>query len=90
MSIKVWPKSERPREKLLQYGAENLSDAELIAVLLGKGVKGKEKNKAKKNAIFNSVKKASCNAVYINPWPLSLSINLTRGFAKNAKRMSAK
>lgn len=41
MSIKVWPKSERPREKLLQYGAENLSDAELIAVLLGKGVKGK-------------------------------------------------
>lgn len=41
MSIKVWPKSERPREKLLQHGAESLSDAELIAVMLGKGVKGK-------------------------------------------------
>ena len=41
MSIKVWPKNERPREKLLQHGAESLSDAELIAVLLGKGVKGK-------------------------------------------------
>ncbi len=41
MSIKVWPKSERPREKLLQNGAESLSDAELIAVLLGKGIKGK-------------------------------------------------
>jgi len=41
MSIKVWPKSERPREKLLQHGAESLSDAELIAVMLGKGVRGK-------------------------------------------------
>ena len=41
MSIKIWPISERPREKLLQHGAESLSDAELIAVLLGKGVKGK-------------------------------------------------
>ena len=29
------------QEKLLQHGAESLSDAELIAVLLGKGVKGK-------------------------------------------------
>ncbi|MEM7419413.1 MAG: DNA repair protein RadC [Pseudomonadota bacterium] len=41
MSIKVWPKSERPREKLLEQGVHSLSDAELIAVLLGKGIKGK-------------------------------------------------
>ncbi|GEA09094.1 UPF0758 protein [Alteromonas sp. KUL42] len=41
MSIRIWPKSEQPREKLLQHGVEHLSDAELIAVLLGKGIKGK-------------------------------------------------
>jgi DNA repair protein RadC len=35
MSIKDWPESERPREKLLQAGAQRLSDAELLAVLLG-------------------------------------------------------
>jgi len=40
MSIKQWPKQERPREKLLQYGAENLSDAELLAIFLRTGVKG--------------------------------------------------
>ena len=41
MSIKVWPRKERPREKLLEQGAHHLSDAQLLAVLLGKGVKGK-------------------------------------------------
>lgn len=41
MSMKVWPVNERPREKLLYYGVEHLSDAELIAVVLGGGVPGK-------------------------------------------------
>jgi DNA repair protein RadC len=35
MSIKDWPLNERPREKLLANGAHSLSDAELLAVLLG-------------------------------------------------------
>jgi len=35
MSIKDWPASERPREKLLANGAHYLSDAELLAVLVG-------------------------------------------------------
>ncbi|WP_313659522.1 UPF0758 domain-containing protein, partial [Acinetobacter variabilis] len=26
-SIKNWPELERPRERLIQYGAESLSDA---------------------------------------------------------------
>jgi DNA repair protein RadC len=39
-SIREWPKSERPREKLLEKGAQALSDAELLALLLGSGVKG--------------------------------------------------
>ena len=39
-SIKQWPKAERPREKLISQGSEQLSNAELIAVLLGSGSKG--------------------------------------------------
>jgi DNA repair protein RadC len=35
--IKQWPESERPRERLLRSGAEALSDAELLAVILRVG-----------------------------------------------------
>ena len=41
MSIRQWPDSERPREKLLQRGAQALSDAELLALLLGSGTRGR-------------------------------------------------
>ena len=41
MNIREWPAEERPREKLLQRGATALSDAELLAVLLGSGVAGR-------------------------------------------------
>ena len=42
MSIRHWPETERPREKLLAHGSASLSDAELLAVLLGSGVRGKD------------------------------------------------
>lgn len=35
--IKKWPENERPREKLLKRGADTLSDAELLALILGTG-----------------------------------------------------
>lgn len=38
--MKDLPATERPRERLLKYGAESLSDAELLAVVLGTGTKG--------------------------------------------------
>jgi DNA repair protein RadC len=41
MSIRDWPLDERPREKLLARGAEALSDAELLAILLRTGVAGR-------------------------------------------------
>lgn len=41
MSITDWPEGDRPREKLLQKGAAALSDAELLAIFLRVGVKGK-------------------------------------------------
>ncbi|TXR54826.1 RadC family protein [Reinekea thalattae] len=40
MSIKQWPESQRPREKLLNQGAEALSDAELLAIFLRTGIPG--------------------------------------------------
>ncbi|HEX6008037.1 MAG TPA: DNA repair protein RadC [Burkholderiales bacterium] len=41
MAITDWPLNERPREKLLGKGAESLSDAELVAIFLRTGLKGK-------------------------------------------------
>jgi len=40
MSIRHWPISERPREKLLQLGPQALSEAELLAILIRTGTKG--------------------------------------------------
>jgi DNA repair protein RadC len=52
MSIKDWPVSERPREKLLANGAHYLSDAELLAVLLGgSGRKGCDAVTAARNLL---------------------------------------
>ena len=35
--IKAWPLQDRPREKLLARGRKSLTDAELLAVLIGSG-----------------------------------------------------
>ncbi len=40
LTIREWPESERPREKLLERGPQALSDAELLALLLGSGIPG--------------------------------------------------
>ncbi len=45
-SIKHWPKDERPRERLVKYGEDKLSDAQLLGILIGSG-----DHRAKKNAI---------------------------------------
>jgi len=38
--IKDWPVHERPRERLIQLGPGSLSDAELLALLIGSGTGG--------------------------------------------------
>src|SRR5687767_11055156 len=38
-SIKQWSKDDRPREKLLLTGAENLSNSELLAILIHNGTR---------------------------------------------------
>ena len=38
--IKMWADDDKPREKLLLKGRKTLSDAELLAILIGSGSKG--------------------------------------------------
>jgi DNA repair protein RadC len=68
MPITDWPPDERPREKLLKRGAESLSDAELVAIFLRTGVKGRTAVDIAREAItrFGSLSglfAASANAV---------------------------
>lgn len=39
-TIRDWAGDERPRERLLEHGAETLSDAELLAIILRSGLPG--------------------------------------------------
>lgn len=41
MRIADWPQTERPRERLLEQGPSGLSDAELLAILLRTGARGR-------------------------------------------------
>lgn len=40
MGIDRWPPDERPRERLVRYGPETLTDGQLLAILLGTGFEG--------------------------------------------------
>jgi len=52
-TLKSWPSSERPREKLLTLGAASLSDAELLAIFLRTGVKGCNVVDLSRNLLLN-------------------------------------
>jgi len=41
MAISDWPDQERPRERLIAQGASTLSDAELLAICIRSGVRGR-------------------------------------------------
>jgi len=40
-SVKEWPEDERPRERLLKYGVDSLSDAQLLAIIIRSGRGGR-------------------------------------------------
>ncbi len=52
-TVKELPIDDRPREKLLLRGAQNLSDAELVAILLRTGKKGKSVLEISRELISN-------------------------------------
>lgn len=41
MTISTWPKKEQPRERILNNGVGSLTEAELLAVFLRTGIRGK-------------------------------------------------
>ncbi len=43
-AIKYWPEDERPRERLIKYGSNSLSDAHLLGILIGSGDRRSKKN----------------------------------------------
>ncbi len=57
-SIKNWPEDERPRERLLRFGANGLSTAQLLAVILRTGGKDKSALELARELLmhFSSVK----------------------------------
>ena len=54
MSIKAWAEDDRPREKLLQKGRSALSDAELIAILIGSGNRQQSAVELSKNILASA------------------------------------
>jgi len=60
LSIKSWAEDDRPREKLLLKGKAALSDAELIAILIGSGSRNEsavDLSKKILNSVDNSINK---------------------------------
>ncbi|HAN19910.1 MAG: hypothetical protein A2X13_11175 [Bacteroidetes bacterium GWC2_33_15] len=54
LKIKDWAVEDRPREKLLQKGISSLSDAELIAILIGTGTKNESAVELSKKVLKNA------------------------------------
>ncbi len=44
-TLREWPESEKPREKLLSFGATKLTDVELLAILLRTGARTRERSR---------------------------------------------
>lgn len=67
ISIKAWAEEDRPREKLLGQGRRSLTDAELIAILIGSGSRDESAVELSKRILhhykndLNAVGKASVN-----------------------------
>jgi len=57
-SIKNWPEDERPRERLLRFGANGLSTAQLLAIILRTGGKDKSALELAREVLirFNNLK----------------------------------
>ena len=53
-TLKDWPEADQPREKLMHYGADTLSDAELLAILIRTGTKAETAVDIARQIIQNS------------------------------------
>jgi DNA repair protein radc len=64
--MKEMPESEQPREKFLRYGAQALSDAELLALILRSGTKDMTALQLAQTLLAQK-DKGLMNLVYMNP-----------------------
>ena len=64
MKIKELPKIERPREKLISKGPQNLKDEELLAILLRTGREGKNVLEVAKQILRKYSKKRLLSLTY--------------------------
>jgi len=64
MKMQDVPKTERPREKLISKGPQNLKDEEFLAILLGTGVEGKNVIEAAKQILNKYSKKRLLKLTY--------------------------
>jgi len=53
LSIKQWEPDDRPREKLKEKGAESLSLAELLAIIIGSGSPGESAVELMKRILYH-------------------------------------
>lgn len=76
MSIREWPVSERPREKLLEQGPQALTEAELLAILIRTGTRGRTALDVARNllvqfgslrALLTADKERLCRAAGLGP-----------------------
>lgn len=54
LTIRDWAEDDRPREKMLLKGAQALSDAELLAILIGSGNKDESAVELSRRILYNS------------------------------------
>ena len=66
ITMKEMPESEQPREKFLRYGAQALSDAELLALILRSGTKDMTALQLAQTLLAQK-DKGLLNLVYMNP-----------------------
>jgi len=66
MTIKELPPSEKPRERLIKYGANNLSNEDLLAVLLRMGTRAKNVKELSSEVLFKIKKLENLNEISIN------------------------
>lgn len=65
MTIKDWPAGDKPREKLQELGAGSLSDAELLAILIGTGSAGETALELAQKAISQSCDAYGSNLLFL-------------------------
>ncbi|MDD5194546.1 MAG: DNA repair protein RadC [Candidatus Omnitrophica bacterium] len=101
-SINCWPKEDRPREKLFRKGEHNLSNSELLAILLRTGVQGSSAVDLARKILdkFKTFRTMSC--ADISHWKefkglgtakiaqIKASIEIGRRFGEETKETKAK